>query len=232
MSNEFKKKTFDLNNLEENVNPFNKAQWYRLMKWKEHVESTGNRNLDYAFDLISGLCSRLDLSDKVRDKSIDVYDECVEKGILTGRSIEGLVPATVYVSLRLEKEPRTSSEVSEAGKLTDKELLRTTRVICKELNIRLPLISPNDFVPRFSKALKVSEEVSNRCYELLEDCEVVGLCNGPSPTSLCGACLYIACNECEERRTQRDVSEICGVTEVTIRNNLKNIRKLLELDTA
>lgn len=231
MSSEFKKKNFDLNNLEENVNPFNKAQWYRLMKWKEKVEGTGNRNLDYAFDLISGLCSRLDLSDNVRDKSIDVYDDCVDAGILTGRSIEGLVPATVYVALRLEKEVRTSAEVSEAGKVTDKELLRTTRVICKELSVRLPLVSPVDFVPRFSEALKVSDDVVNRCYELLEDCEVVGLCNGPSPTSLCGVCLYIACNECGERRTQRDVGEVVGVTDVTIRNNLKNVRKLLELDS-
>lgn len=230
MSNEFKKRSFDLNNLEDNVNPFNKAQWYRLMKWKQNVESTDNRNRDYAFDLITKLCSRLELSDTVCDKSENIYKQCVDAGILTGRSIEGLVPATVYVGLRLEKEVRTSAEVSEAGKVTDKELLRTTRVICKELDIRLPLLSPNDFVPRFSKALNVSDGVVSRCYELLEDCEIVGLCNGPSPTSLCGACLYIACNECGERRTQRDVGEVCGVTDVTIRNNLKNMRKLLELD--
>lgn len=230
MSDDLKKKKFDLNKIEDNVNPFNKAQWYRLMKWKETVESTGNRNLDYAFDLIDTLCARLELSRGIRDKCEDIYDECVEKGILTGRSIEGLVPCSVYVALRLEGIARTSSEVAEAGKITDKELLRTTRVICQTLNIRLPLLYPKDFVPRFSKALDVSEEVVNRCYELLDDCDAVGLSNGPSPTSLCGVCLYIACNECDERRTQRDVGEVCGVTDVTIRNNLKNVRKVLELN--
>ena len=224
-----KKRSFDLEHLDGNVDVFNKAQWYRLMKWKEVVESSGNRNLDYAVDLIGQCCSRLDLDSNVRDECIDVYDGCVDAGVLTGRSIEGLVPATVYVGLRKLGVARTSAEVAEAGKITDKELLRTTRVICKELGIRLPLLSPKDFVPRFSESLGVSEDVVNRCYELLEDCEVAGLCNGPSPTSLCGVCLYISCLECGERRTQRDISEVCGVTEVTIRNNLKNVKSTLDL---
>ena len=227
--NDLKKKSFDLENLDENVDVFNKAQWYRLMKWRESVESSGKRNLDYAVDLISQLCSRLDLDDSVCDEAVDVYDACVDKGVLTGRSIEGLVPATVYVGLRKLNVARTSAEVSEAGKVTDKELLRTTRVVCKELGIRLPLISPKDFVPRFSEALEVSDDVVARCYELLDDCEVAGLCNGPSPTSLCGVCLYISCLECGERRTQRDVGEVCGVTEVTIRNNLRNVKSTLDL---
>ena len=227
--NDLKKKSFDLENLEDNVNPFNKAQWYRLMKWKEVVESSGNRNLDYAVDLISQLCSRLDLDNTVVDECVDIYDRCVDEGVLTGRSIEGLVPATVYVGLRLEGVARTSAEVSEAGKVTDKELLRTTRVICKTLGVRLPLLSAKDFVPRFSDSLGVGDDVRVRCYELLEDCEVAGLCNGPSPTSLCGVCLYLACLECGERRTQRDVGEVCGVTEVTIRNNLRNVKRTLDL---
>lgn len=227
--NDLKKKSFDLDNLDGNVDVFNKAQWYRLMKWREVVESSGNRNLDYAVDLIGRVCSALDLDDSVRDVCVDVYDDCLVKGVLTGRSIEGLVPAAVFVGLRMLGVARTSAEVSEAGKVTDKELLRTVRVVCKELDIRLPLLSPKDFVPRFGESLGVSEDVLSRCYDLLDDCEVAGLCNGPSPTSLCGVCLYIACLECGERRTQRDIGEICGVTEVTIRNNLRKVKSTLNL---
>ena len=224
-----KKKSFDLVELDSNVSVFNKAQWYRLMKWKDDKINTGIRNLDYAFESLSGFCTRLDLDDSVKNRVVDVYDECFEHGLLKGRSVEVLMGTCVYVGLRLEGVARTSSEVAEVCKITEKEILRTTRIICKELNIRLPLVSPKDFIPRFCNSLGVSDIVQTRALELVEDCEVAGLCNGPSPASICAVCLYVACLECSERRTQRDIGEVCGVTDVTIRNLLRKVKDKLDI---
>ena len=55
------------------------------------------------------------------------------------------------------------------------------------------------------------------------------MCNGPSPASICAVCLYVACLECSERRTQRDIGEVCGVTDVTIRNLLKKVKDKLDV---
>ena len=229
MSDSLKKVNFDLENLDGNVSVFNKAQWYRLMKWKEDALSTGNRNLDYAFDLLSKFCGKLEVDDSVRSRVVDVYDECFEHGLLRGRSVEVLMGTCVFVGLRLENVPRTSVEVSEVCKVPEKDIVRTARVVCRELGVRLPLLSPKDFAPRFCDSLGVSDIVRTRCFELLDDCEVAGLCNGPSPTSLCAVCLYVACLECDERRTQRDVGEVCGVTDVTIRNRLKQVKEKLDI---
>ena len=76
----------------------------------------------------------------------------------------------------------------------------------------------------------MSDTVKDKCFELLEDCEMVGLLNGRSPSAMAGVCLYLACSICEERRTQRDVAEVAGVTEVTIRTRLRELRKVLELE--
>lgn len=223
------KKSFDLVDLDSNVSVFNKAQWYRLMKWKEVSEGSGNRNLDYAHELLGGFCVRLELDDGVRDKIFGVYDECFDKGLLKGRSVEVLLATCVFVGLRLEGAVRTSAEVAEVCKVSEKLILRNARVVCKELGVRLPLFSPKDFAPRFCDGLGVSDIVRTRVFELLDDCEVAGLCNGPSPASVCAVCLYVACLECGERRTQRDVGEVCGVSDVTIRNLLKKVKGSLDI---
>ena len=44
---------------------------------------------------------------------------------------------------------------------------------------------------------------------------------------IAAATLYIASVQTGHRRTQKEVSEVCGVTEVTIRNRYKEIVKSL-----
>lgn len=46
---------------------------------------------------------------------------------------------------------------------------------------------------------------------------------------LAAAALYIACLEKGEKKTQRDIAEAAGVTEVTVRNRYKSLRRQLEL---
>ena len=49
------------------------------------------------------------------------------------------------------------------------------------------------------------------------------------PTGVAAAALYIASVLLGERKTQRDVAEVAGVTEVTIRNRYKELTEQLEM---
>jgi transcription initiation factor TFIIB len=46
---------------------------------------------------------------------------------------------------------------------------------------------------------------------------------------MAAASLYIASVLCGERRTQREIADVAGVTEVTIRNRYKEITKKLDI---
>jgi transcription initiation factor TFIIB len=41
--------------------------------------------------------------------------------------------------------------------------------------------------------------------------------------------LYIACLQNDEKKTQKDIAEAAGVTEVTVRNRYKTLKKQLNL---
>jgi len=47
---------------------------------------------------------------------------------------------------------------------------------------------------------------------------------------LAAAALYIACVQEGERKTQKEIAESAGVTEVTVRNRYKGLREALGLN--
>jgi len=56
-----------------------------------------------------------------------------------------------------------------------------------------------------------------------------GLISGRGPTGVAAAAVYIAAALKGERRTQKEVAEVAGVTEVTIRNRYRELKKELKL---
>ncbi|RLG31758.1 transcription initiation factor IIB, partial [Methanosarcinales archaeon] len=56
------------------------------------------------------------------------------------------------------------------------------------------------------------------------------LTSGRGPTGVAAAAIYIASIECDQRRTQREVAEVAGVTEVTIRNRYKELAEELDIE--
>ncbi|EQD62653.1 Transcription factor TFIIB, cyclin-related domain protein, partial [mine drainage metagenome] len=55
------------------------------------------------------------------------------------------------------------------------------------------------------------------------------LTSGRGPTGVAAAAIYIASVQAGERRTQREVADVAGITEVTIRNRYKELTDRLEL---
>ncbi|HEV8594625.1 MAG TPA: transcription initiation factor IIB, partial [Thermoplasmata archaeon] len=96
-----------------------------------------------------------------------------------------------------------------------------------ELKLKLMPTSPKDYVSRFCSELKLSGEVQSRAVEILKDAADKELTSGRGPTGVAAAAIYIASILANERRTQREVAEVAGVTEVTIRNRYKELTERL-----
>ena len=56
------------------------------------------------------------------------------------------------------------------------------------------------------------------------------LTSGRGPTGVAAAAIYIASILCGDRRTQREVADVAGVTEVTIRNRYKELAEELDIE--
>ena len=210
----------------------NRAQLYRLRKWqtRTRISNGTERNLAIALSSLDRMSSSLGLPRNVRETAAMIYRRAARRKIVRGRSIEGVSSAVLYAACRQCNVPRTLEEISRVADLKKKEIGRNYREISRKLELRILPTSPQDYISRFCSMLKLSNDVQTKTIEILKQASNKELTSGRGPTGLASAALYIASVLCGERRTQREVAEIAGVTEVTIRNRYKELAKKLDID--
>ncbi|MEE9268607.1 MAG: transcription initiation factor IIB [Thermoplasmata archaeon] len=210
----------------------NRAQLYRLRKWQRRirVSNATERNLAYALSELDRMASGMGLPRNVRETAAVIYRKAVNKNLIRGRSIEGVVAASLYAACRQNGVPRTLDEIANASHVTRKEIGRTYRFMTRELKLRLMPTRPQDYVSRFCSELKLSGAVQSRAMDILKDATDKELTSGRGPTGVAAAAIYVASILGNERRTQREVADVAGVTEVTIRNRYKELTDKLGID--
>jgi transcription initiation factor TFIIB len=210
----------------------NRAQLYRLRKWQRRirVSNATERNLAFALSELDRMASAVGLPRNIRESSAMVYRDAVDKNLIRGRRIEREAAAALYAACRQCSVPRTLDEIAEVSRVSRKEIGRTYRFISRELGLRLLPTSPLDYVPRFCSGLTLKGEVQSRTIEILRLASERELTSGRGPTGVAAAAIYIASLLGGERRTQREVAEVAGVTEVTIRNRYKELAEKLDIE--
>jgi transcription initiation factor TFIIB len=209
----------------------NRAQLYRLRKWQRRirVSNATERNLAFALGELDRMAAGMGLPRNVRETAAMIYRKAVNRNLIRGRSIEGVVAASLYGACRQCNVPRTLDEVANASRVGRKEIGRTYRFMTRELKLKLIPTRPQDYISRFCSELKLSGEVQTKSMEILKEAASKELTSGRGPTGVAAASIYIASLLCNERRTQREVAEVAGVTEVTIRNRYKELTEKLKI---
>ena len=210
----------------------NRAQMYRLRKWQRRIRISNatERNLAFALSEMERVSSGIGLPRNVRESAAVIYRGAVNKNLIRGRSIEGVVAASIYAGCRQCNVPRTLDEISAASRVNRKEIGRTYRFMARALQMKLMPTSPQDYISRFCSEMKLSGETQSATLEILKEADERELISGRGPTGVAAAAIYIASILTGERRTQREVADVAGVTEVTIRNRYKELSAKLGID--
>ncbi len=212
-----------------NIPTKNRSQLYRLRKWQRRirVSNATERNLAFALTELDRMASALGLPRNVRETAAVIYRKAVEKNLIRGRSIQGVVAASLYGACRQVGVPRTLDEIAAVANVGRKEIGRTYRFMTRELKLKLMPTKPEDYIARFCSELELPGEVQAKALELLQEAAEKELTSGRGPTGVAAAAIYIASILTGNRRTQREVAEVAGVTEVTIRNRYKELTEKL-----
>jgi transcription initiation factor TFIIB len=214
------------------IPPRNRAQLYRLRKWhtRTRISDGTERNLSIALSSLDRMSSMLALPRNIRETAAMMYRRAARQKLIRGRTIEGTTAAVLYAACRQCNLPRTLEEISRVSQIKKKEVGRNYRNISRKLKLKLLPTVPQDYISRFCSRLALSSDVQIKAVEILKKASTEELTSGRGPTGMAAAALYIASVLCGERRTQREVSEVAGVTEVTIRNRYKELAYKLDLD--
>ena len=206
-----------------------KATVERLRTWdsRSQVHEPMDRNLRQAFSELDRLSDKLSVSDAVVEKAAYIYRKALERGLVRGRSISAIIAASLYAACRDRETPRTLKDLAVVSNVKKKDIARCYRLLLKEMDIKMPVADPTKCVSRIASRAALTERTKRRALEILKKAEEARISAGKDPMGLAAAALYVSCTLEGEDKTQRDVAEAAGVTEVTIRNRYKGLRSAL-----
>jgi transcription initiation factor TFIIB len=207
-----------------------KSTFNRLRTWDSRSRSNSqDRNLRTAFTVLGTIKSKLDLSDNVIERAAYLYRKAINKNITRGRTITGMILSALCVSCREANVPRTLQEIADASNISFKNLSRHYRVFINALDLQVISFNPSEFVSKIGTAVGLSEKAKRDALGILFSVQKKGITDGKNPVSLAATAIFLSGILNEEKITQDKISDVSGVSTVTIRNNAKILRKKMAL---
>ena len=199
----------------------------RLRTWdfRTQAHTSTDRNLRQAFSELDRLKDKLGLTDSVIEKTAYIYRKVQERGLVRGRTISSVLAAAAYIACREMGMSRTLDDIAHLNNIKHKELARTFRLLVLELDLKVPMIDPMKCVVKVANKAKLSEKTKRQAMNIMHNIIKSGVSAGKDPMGLAGSVIYMSSINTGETITQMDIADAAGVTEVTIRNRYKDIKK-------
>ncbi|AWR98184.1 transcription initiation factor IIB [Acidianus sulfidivorans JP7] len=207
-----------------------KAMRLRKMQLRSRIGSSEQRNLVKAMTILERIADQLRLPKSVREEASIIYRKALDKKLIKGRSIEEVVAAAIYAACRKSNIPVTLDDVANFTSSGKKDVGKAYRLLLREDITAVPASDPKYQVMKISSLLGLTGKSITAALEIVEKAKKLGITSGKDPASIAAAAVYIASNLNGERRSQREIAEVSGVTQVTIRNRYRELARELGID--
>ncbi|XP_071450756.1 transcription initiation factor IIB isoform X2 [Hetaerina americana] len=183
--------------------------------------SSSDRALINAFREINNMADRINLPRTIVDRSNNLFKQVHDGRNLKGRSNDAIASACLYIACRQEGVPRTFKEICAVSKISKKEIGRCFKLILKALETSVDLITTGDFMSRFCSNLGLPNMVQRAATHIARKAVELDIVPGRSPISVAAAAIYMASQASDDKRSHKEIGDIAGVADVTIRQSYK-----------
>ena len=198
----------------------------RLRTWdaRTRVHAPGNRGLMQAFRELEVLKDKLGLSDAIVQKTAYIYRKAQEKRVARGRSVSSILAAATYIACREMGAARTLRDFTEITNVKRKALSRSYRLLVLKLDIKVPSMDLMKCIVKIANKAKLGEKTQRMAISTMNDLINKEISAGKDPMGFAATVLYLSCLRNDEARTQKEIAEAAGVTEVTMRTRFKDLK--------
>jgi len=163
----------------------------------------------------------------VTDEAARICTRGLDRGLAKGRTVVEITASSLYAACREKEVPTTLDDVAAASGVSRDDIAKYYRLLVNELDMEMPVVDPAEYMQKVASKAKMNAEVQARALEMLHRAEKAGVAAGVDPLGITGSVLYMAAALEGQKLTQRSAADAAGVTEVTIRNQSKRLRKVL-----
>ncbi len=192
----------------------------RAAKWNTHL-SWEKRNMLIAITELKRIGGNLNFPERVKKSAVRLYKEVFKKNLLRGRSINGMIAACAYYVCKQERVPITLQEILDEASINDNIVKKCYKILVRELNLKSQHIDPVSLIPRYCADLGLNINIEKEAIKVLKNfIQNTSIC-GKDPKGLCAGAIYLVSKLKNQKVSQKDISRVIGVTEVTLRSRYK-----------
>lgn len=189
-------------------------------------------NLKIALPKMKSLIQKLNVPENVMQDAVKIYMITLRENLLMGRSMIKMVTASLYCALKIHRIPQTINEIISIDNIKKSSFMKTYQSIIKIvfpiLKIKTQAFTPEDYIIKFCNQLKISSECKNDSKILIGLAKNQNLVlAGKDPRGFAAASIYIASKARNEWRTQKEIVLVAKITEVTLRQRVKDLKKFI-----
>ena len=216
----------------------------RVLDYRTQLYSPTDRNLKTAFVELDTVKDKLTLPDSVVEKTAYIYRKAQERGLVRGRTISATLAAAIYISCRQAGIGKTLRDIAQGTNVKPKILSHSYRILLKELDIKTPMLDPMRCIVKVANKMQLDERVTRQGMDIMHSAVRKEASAGKNPMGLAAAVLYISSNNSNIKgsihkgniesnnnikRNQRSFAQAAGITEVTLRHSIKDLKNQLLL---
>jgi transcription initiation factor TFIIB len=203
-----------------------RLQLWRLRRTQLRASAGSSmaRNLSRAMSQLRGLAGRLNLPEVVTERAALMYRRALNKGLVRGRPINGMVAASTYAACRLTDVPRSLSEIAKASGMSRKLLAHYYRALVRSLDVTMAIEDPLKRVSKISSRAGADSPTEILAGKILREAIRLRVNVGKDPDGLAAAALDLAARIRGSMVMQRDLAKAAGVSEVTIRSRMRDLK--------
>ncbi|MGA7541996.1 MAG: transcription initiation factor IIB [Nitrososphaeraceae archaeon] len=218
----------------------------RVLDYRTQLYSATDRSLKKAFSELDILKDKLALPDSVVEKTAYIYRKAQQRGMIRGRTVSAMLAAAIYIACREIRVGKTLKDIAEGSNVKPKILSQSYRILLTELDIKTPMLDPMKCMTKIASKMKLNERITRQAMSIMYEAMKKEATTGKDPMGLASAVLYIAYtnnnirsdisskrrdanNENTNNRSQTSFAQAAGVTDVTLRHTIKDLKSRLVL---
>jgi transcription initiation factor TFIIB len=214
------------------LNSKKKQLYERLNKINNSMVNGWERNLWVAKPKLFIIARKLNIPDYIVETAWRIYVKVAEKKLTMGRSILEFICASLIVASRVNKHPLLIEEIIDIGYSSQRNVFRAVgqiiRKILPKLGMSYTPVKIKTLIYKFSNKLEIHVKNQIKTVNYYKKIAKRGLLrSGKDPKGYAAALLYIALKNTTDFKTQKELAQIAYITEVTLRNRAKELKKIL-----
>lgn len=188
------------------LSPIALTKYKRLSKINRGFVNGLERNLSIAIPKLNQIKTQFNIPNYILKDTFRIYLIAAKKKLTLGRTINGILSASLYFALKFSGKPIIIEEILSAFQISRKKFVYCYKAILNNIipNIKLRVcnFTPQEYINKFYDELDLSMNCRNTAIKLVEESKMKGLnTSGKDPKGIAAASLYISSKKSDEYRT-------------------------------